>query len=173
MKHYILNGLAQSFPTAIDTNVFGGVEITQQQYNDVQSGTARIDGNAIVYPTQLTAEELLNQAKQGKRMEIETAYYNAFEDGYQGNYRAHDKQRGEYSAQLQLLETAKQLGQVSDSTLVTWYGKNGATTQPLSAFRLWCLQYGLWAQGVINMYYAKLNTIGSATTVAQVEAIQW
>jgi hypothetical protein len=173
MTYYILNGLAQAFASPINTSVFGGVEITQQEYDDVHSGNARIESNAVVYPPVATAEELLQQAKSSKLLEIEQALYNALEAGYQGVYRAHQEQRSEYAAQLQLLETAKQLGQATDTTNVIWYGKGGATTNTLANYRVWCLQYGLWATTVINTYYAKINAIGSATTIAQVEVITW
>ncbi len=173
MYYYIIDGFVYEFPTALGAGYERAVSITQQEYNDVRSGTASVENNVIVYPAQPTQAELLEQAKLSKRMQIETAYHDALESGYLGNYRAHDKQRSEYAAQLQLLETAKQLQQVIDSTPVTWYGKDGAATQPLSAFRVWCLQYGLWAQSVINTYYLRINAIKAATTISEVENVVW
>lgn len=171
--YYIIDNRIYASATPLGEGYERAVLITEEEYDDIQDGVASIINNAVVYPTPPTQEELLNQAKQAKRLQIEAAYYDALESGYLGNYRAHDKQRSEYAAQLQLLETAKQLGQVNDQTMVTWYGKDGANTQPLSAFCVWCLQYGLWAQSVINTYYLRINAIKTAVTIADVENVVW
>lgn len=76
MNYYIVENTA----IALDYEIQEGyvfTAITEQQYNDIKNGAAWIVNNQVQYPTPPTEEELLQNAKNTKRMQIETAFNNA------------------------------------------------------------------------------------------------
>jgi hypothetical protein len=136
----------------------------QKQYE--WTGTAFVE---VIPPPPLPPT--LEQVKSAKMQELEAAYFAELDNGYQDNFRGHDKNQGEYARLLQLEETAIIAGVKTETDTTTWLGKSGAVTDTIANYRLFMLSYGQWVARIVMHYWGYVSAIQAAQSIEAVEDI--
>jgi hypothetical protein len=113
----------------------------------------------------------LVELKQAKMAQLNANLYAVLENGYQGQYRAHEENQAQYARQLQLFHEAIRLQMMDETDTVSWFGKQGMTQGTVTEYSQFMVAYGFWVQTKYQLKYTAEIAINEATTEELLNAV--